>query len=122
MYSTESSGSFKMVTNAELEKKVDEQKNLLEEKTRILDEALEEVKDNLKEIEDATQVKEDEDFNKGKEKVSLDNEIPKPDPPLGEKEPFLKALKAFGGKKYRECVFISWKDGCRGSLRIVGKY
>ena len=28
----------------------------------------------------------------------LEDEISKPDPPLGEKEPFLKSLKVFGGK------------------------
>lgn len=87
-----------MVANAELEKEVNEKKKLLEEKTRVLDEALEEVKDKLKEITDVAWDKEDEDFGKGKEKLSLEDEIPKLDPPLVKQEPFLKALKEFGGK------------------------
>ena len=96
LYSTKSRKSSKIVRNAKLEKEVHDENNILEEKNRVIDEALEEVKDKLKEKEDATQDKEDEDFGKGKEKVSLEDEIPKPDPPLGEKETFLKALKAFG--------------------------
>ena len=28
----------------------------------------------------------------------MEDEIPKPDPPLGEGKPFIRALKAFGGK------------------------
>lgn len=92
LYSNKSSGSSKMVTNAKLAKEVDEKNNLIQEKTILLDEAIEEMKDNyLKEMED-------EDFSKGKEKVSFEDEILELDPPLGEQEPFLKALKEFGGK------------------------
>lgn len=54
-------------------------------------------KDKLKEIEDATQAKEERDYSNGKEKVSLEDEVPKPNPQHGEQEPFIKALKAFGG-------------------------
>ena len=69
------------------------------------------MKDKLKEIEDATQTKEDEDFGKGKEKV-LEDEISQPDPPLGEKEPFLKSRKVFGGKSL-ENVSI-----CHGKMDV----
>ena len=42
------------------------------------------MKEKLKEIEDATLAKDDEDIGKGKEKMSLEDEIPELDPPLGE--------------------------------------
>ena len=93
LYSTKSSESSKMVTNVELAKDLDEKKNIMEEKTRLLDEPIEEMKDKIKEMEDAIYVKEDEDFGKGKEKVTLEDEILELGPPLSEQEPFLKALK-----------------------------
>ena len=60
-------------------------KKIMEEKNRLLDEAIEEMKDKFKEMEEATLRKEDEDTNisKGKLKVDLEDEIPKPNPPLG---------------------------------------
>ena len=84
MYSIESSGSSRMVTNEKLAREVDEKKKLTKEKTKILDEALEEVKNKIKEMVDAAQTKEDEYFSKGKKKVSKEDEIPEPHPPLGD--------------------------------------
>ena len=74
LYSIESSGSSMMDTNATLEKEVDEKKKLMEEKTRLLDEAIEEMKDKLKEMEDLALAREDENTNKGKDKVDLEDE------------------------------------------------
>lgn len=72
----------------------------MDEKIRLLDEAIEEMNDKMKEMEEVALEKEDEDTStsKGKKKVSSENEIPEPNPPLGEKETFLKALNAFRGK------------------------
>ena len=74
----------------------------MNEKTRILDEAIEEVKEKMKEVAEATLPKEDEETstNKGKKKVIyLEDEVPAPDPHVpDDQEPFLKALKAIGGK------------------------
>ena len=98
LYSNESSVSSKMVTNVELAKEVDEKNKLMEEKTRLLDKVIKDMEDKLKEIEDIAQAKEDGDFRKSKEKVSLEHEIPKSDPPLGEQEPLLKFLNVFRGK------------------------
>ena len=100
LYSTESSGSKNMVTNQKLDKEVDEKKRIMDEKTKLLDEAIKEMKENLKEVAEAALGKEDEDTNtcKGKKKVNLEDEVHEPNPPLGEKESFIKALKALGGK------------------------
>ena len=98
LYIPDSSGSSKMVTNVELGKEVDEQKTLIEEKTRILDEAIEEMKDKLKEMEDETQEKESECLRINGGKKKLEDEIPELDLSLGKGEPFLRALKALGGK------------------------
>lgn len=118
LYSTESSGSLKMVTNAKLAKELDEWKKLMEEKTKLLDEAIEEMKDKVKEMEDVAHAKEDEDFSKGKEKVILEDDIPKPDPPLCEQEPFLKALKEFGGKSLENVSLFHGKMDAKGGPRM----
>ena len=56
----------------------------MEEKTKILDEAIEDIKEKFKEMEDASRTREDQDTNKGKWKVKLEDEIAKPNSPLGE--------------------------------------
>ena len=65
------------------------------------------MKDKLKEMEEATQEEEDEDTNtsKGKKKVNLEYEFLELDPPLGKKEPFLKALKGF---RIFQCLMGTW--------------
>ena len=84
LHSTKSSGSLRMVNNEKLAKEVNEKKKLMEENTMLLDEAIEEMKDKLKEMKDVAQAEKDEDFSRGKEKVSLEDEIPEPYSPLGE--------------------------------------
>ena len=82
---TKSSGFTRMVTNLEFAKEVEEQKKAVNEKTRLLDEALAEMKDKLKEVVEAALAKEDGETStiKSKEKVvSIEDEVPKPDPPL----------------------------------------
>lgn len=78
-----------MVTNVELDKEVDEQKNIMDEKTRLLDEAIQVMNEKLKEMEEATLAKGDEGTCtiKGKKKVDLEDEILEPNPPLDEQEP-----------------------------------
>lgn len=89
-----------MVTNVELAKEVDEKKRIMDEKTRILDEAIEEMKEKLKEVVEVALMKEDGETStsKGKKKVYIEDEVPEPNPPLGENDPFIKVLKTLGGK------------------------
>lgn len=91
-----------MVTNVQLAKEVDEQK----ERNRLLEEALEEVKQKLDAVVMEARKSEEED-GKGK-KVAEEDIIPEPDPILQE-EPFLKAIKAFGGKALEGVPLFSGK-------------
>ena len=87
----ESVEQLAMVTNVELAKEVNEQK----ERNRLLEETLEVMKKQLEDIADKV-TGEAESSNKGKA-IAEEDVIPEPDPPMPE-EPFLKAIKALGGK------------------------
>ena len=80
-----------MVTNVELAKEVNEQK----ERNRLLEEIIELMRKRLEEVVGKV-IGEAESSKKGKVIVEEDV-IPKLDPPIQE-EPFLKAIKALSGK------------------------
>jgi len=88
----ESVGESMMVTNVELAREVDEQR----QRNQLLEEALEEVKQKLDAVAEAAKKRDEEEDGNGK-KVAEEDIVPKPDPILQE-EPFLKAIKALGGK------------------------
>ena len=100
---TESVGESMMVTNVQLAKEVDEQK----ERNWLLEEALEEVKQKLDAVVMEARKREEEEDGKGK-KVAEEDIIPEPDPILQE-EPFLKAIKALGGKALEGVPLFSGK-------------
>ena len=100
---TESVGESMMVTNVQLAKEVDEQK----ERNRLLEEALEEVKQKLDAVVMEARKREEEEDGKGK-KVAEEDIIPEPNPILQE-EPFLKAIKALGGKALEGVPLFSGK-------------
>ena len=87
----ESVGESNMVTNVELAKEVNEQK----ERNRLLEETLELMRKRLDEVAGKV-TGEAESSSKG-EVVAEEDVIPEPDPPIQE-EPFLKAIKALSGK------------------------
>ena len=99
----ESVGESMMVTNVQLAKEVDEQKK----RNRLLEEALEEVKQKLDAVAKEARKREEEEDGKGK-KVAEEDIIPEPDPILQE-EPFLKAIKALGGKALEGVPLFSGK-------------
>lgn len=118
MSSVESIGDNIMVTNAKLERKVDDQ----EEENRLLKEKLVELESKLGAIEtkvDEVLVKVGGEEGKGKEVLEIDK-VCKPDPIL-EQEPFPKALKALSGKsleglplftgKMEVEVVLEWIEG-----------
>ena len=80
------------------------------ERDRILEEALKEMKKKLEEVAKAAKKnhKEGESSDKGKEKITKEDNIPNTDPPLNE-EPFLKAIKALGGKSLEGIPLFSGK-------------
>ncbi|GLJ27819.1 hypothetical protein SUGI_0545980 [Cryptomeria japonica] len=118
MSETESVGenSFRMVTNAELATKLEDQ----EEENRLLRVRLQQLENKLGEVEDKTEkvtIKINE--TKGKEVVEEDD-TPELDPIIPE-EPFLRAIKALGGKslervplfcgKMEPEVVMEWIEG-----------
>ena len=126
-FGSESVGETTMVTNAELAKEVTEQR----EKNRLLEEALEAMKDKLDEVvETAGKMKEKLEINeeKGKEENEEDY-VPEPDPPLQE-EPFIKAIKALGGKslegiplftgKMNSELVMEWIEGMENHFECEG--
>ena len=88
----ESVGESNMVTNVELAKEVNEQK----ERNRLLEETLELMRKRLDEVAGKV-TGEAESSSKG-EVVAEEDVIPKLDPPIQE-EPFLKSNKALSGKE-----------------------
>ena len=95
----ESEGESNMVTNSKIAKEFDEQR----EKNKVLEKSLRDVKVKLDSFSKVATRKEEEEYEKGKEVVEEDV-VPEPNPILNE-EPFLKAIKALGGK-YLEGVPI----------------
>ena len=95
-------------------REVKEKKKAMNKETRLLDEAIEEMKEKLKEVIEETLPKGDEETsaNKGKKNVvSLEDEVPEADPlVLDDQEPYLKELKALGGKVLKEfqCFMEIW--------------
>ena len=80
-----------MVTNVELDKEVNEQK----ERNRLLEETLELMRKRLDEV--AGKVTGEAKSSSKEEVVVEEDVIPELDPPIQE-EPFLKAIKALSGK------------------------
>lgn len=114
-----------MVTNAELAKKVEDQ----EEENRFLKEILLQLERKLDAIGDKTEkvtIKINE--GKGKEVVE-ENSTPKPNPILP-KEPFLREIKALGGKSFEGVplfcgrmeseVVMEWIEGLENHFECDG--
>lgn len=106
MSDLKSVGEPRMVTNTELEKKVDDQ----EEENRVLREILVEMESKPRAVEEKTEeVSKKAKESKGKGKsVAVEDEVPELDPILQE-EPFLRALKAIGGESLDAVLLFSGK-------------
>lgn len=97
-------GSSKMVTNSELAKKVEEQEELYQRESRELKGMLAELTNKLEHIK--TMVEKKETKEEELEEVSVDDESE-----ISEFEkPFLKALKALGGKSTELPTLIGKMD------------
>lgn len=105
----ESSGSSKMMTNAELAKKVEEQEEdnkSLRERSTQLEQLLSDVQDTADKVKDKMEQKEEQE---AKEKeIELEEDAPTPDLVILE-EPFFKALKAINSKALEGVPLFSGK-------------
>ena len=85
------------------------------EENRLIEEAPEEMKLKLEEVVDATKKKEEEGSKDKGKVIEKEDVIPELDPTLNE-EPFLKAIKALGGKAMEGVPLFSGKMDIDGVM------
>lgn len=99
-------GSRKMVRNAELAKKVEEQEELYQKENREVKGMLLELENKLEHMKNVVEKKEMKEEEE-EEEVPIDEE----DIVSKHERPFIKALKALGGKSTK-VTYVYGKYGC----------